>query len=262
MTRVQHEPAYVLHRYDFTESSVIVEAFTRQHGRVALIAKGAKKPSSNFRPILLPLQPLALGWTGDSEVRALKGAEWLGGHVMPSGAMLWAGLYANELLLKLLARDDAHPRLFDVYQACVRVLAQQQADLAELALRAFELALLRDIGLLSNLEQTSEQILRQTGDIALKLTPEAGLNPEHGTDVSPGDGLGIRAAQWANIERALAACMDAPHAQARMAAFAPLMRSCEPVAQALKTQLRSVLHYHCGVPLLKTRQVMLELRNL
>jgi DNA repair protein RecO (recombination protein O) len=258
MTRVQHESAFVLHRYDFTESSVIVEAFTRQHGRVALIAKGAKKPSSNFRPILLPLQPLALGWTGDSEVRSLKGAEWLGGHVMPTGSMLWAGLYANELLLKLLARDDAHPRLFDVYQACVRVLAEQRDDLADLALRAFELALLRDIGLLSNLEQQNEWIHGQPVQIALKMTPEAGLQPVADDESVPG----ISSAHWASIEQALGRCMDAPNAQTRLAAFTPLMRACEPAAATLKTQLRGVLHYHCATPMLKTRQVMLELRNL
>ena len=69
MKRVAHEPAYVLHHYDWSESSVIVEAFTRAHGRVALVAKGAKRPSSNFRPVLLPLQPLSLSWGGDAEIR-------------------------------------------------------------------------------------------------------------------------------------------------------------------------------------------------
>jgi DNA repair protein RecO (recombination protein O) len=136
-TRVQHEPGFVLHGYAYTESSVIVEAFTRAHGRVALIAKGAKKPSSNFRPILLPLQPLNLSWGGDAEVRTLKGAEWMGGGVMPTGERLWAGLYANELLLKLIARDDAHPRLFDVYSACVRVLAERRRS-EPLSLRCCE----------------------------------------------------------------------------------------------------------------------------
>ena len=70
--------AYVLHRYDWSESSLILEVFTRHHGRIALVAKGAKKPSSNFRPILLPLQPLHLAYGGDAEIRTLKGAEWMG----------------------------------------------------------------------------------------------------------------------------------------------------------------------------------------
>ena len=60
MKRISHEPGYVLHHYDWSESSVIIEALTRGYGRVALIAKGAKRPSSNFRPVLLPLQPLGV----------------------------------------------------------------------------------------------------------------------------------------------------------------------------------------------------------
>ena len=64
MNRVAHEPGYVLHHYDWSESSLIVEVFTRAHGRVALVAKGAKRPSSNFRAVLLPLQPLLLAWGG------------------------------------------------------------------------------------------------------------------------------------------------------------------------------------------------------
>ncbi len=104
--RVSHEPAYVLHRYDWSESSLILEVFTRHHGRIALVAKGAKRPSSNFRPVLLPLQPLQLNYGGDAEIRTLKGAEWMGGHVMPTGESLLSGYYLNELLLRLLARDD------------------------------------------------------------------------------------------------------------------------------------------------------------
>ncbi|WP_415842117.1 DNA repair protein RecO, partial [Paracidovorax anthurii] len=75
--RISEEPAYVLHRYDWSESSLILDVFTRHHGRVALVAKGAKKPTSNFRPVLLPLQPLRVGYTlggeGRGEVHALKG---------------------------------------------------------------------------------------------------------------------------------------------------------------------------------------------
>lgn len=260
MSRVQHESGFVLHRYDFSESSVIVEVFTRNHGRVALIAKGAKKPSSNFRPILLPLQPLSLSWGGEAEVRTLKSAEWQGGHVMPAGGLLWAGLYANELLLKLTARDDAHPKLFDLYVACTRVLAQGRDDVAELALRAFELGLLRDIGLLSKLEQQIQWIPRPSADIALKMTPEAGLQPLNDDSASASDV--ITSSQWANIESALVNCVDAPNAQARIAAFATLMRACEPVSAPLKTQARALLNYHCGTPMLKTRQVMFEIKNL
>ena len=72
--RILDEPAYVLHRYDWSESSLILETFTRHYGRIALVAKGAKRPSSNFRPVLLPLQPLQVSYGGDAEIRTLKSA--------------------------------------------------------------------------------------------------------------------------------------------------------------------------------------------
>ena len=139
MKRIHHEPAYVLHHYDWSESSLILEAFTRHHGRTALVAKGAKRPSSNFRPILLPLQPLSIGYGGDGEISTLKNAEWLGGHVMPSGDALLSGYYLNELLLRLVARDDPYAALFDVYAGVVRVLAGTQGEALEPVLRAFVL---------------------------------------------------------------------------------------------------------------------------
>ena len=89
MKRVVHEPGFVLHRYDWSESSVIVEAFTRAHGRVVLVAKGAKRPSSNFRSVLLPLQPLVLAWGGDAEIRTLKSAEWGGVSTCPGRCAPW-----------------------------------------------------------------------------------------------------------------------------------------------------------------------------
>ena len=104
LKRISDEPAYVLHRYDWSESSLILEVFTRHHGRIALVAKGAKKPSSSFRPVLLPLQAIQVAYGGDADIRTLKSAEWAGGHVMPTGDALLSGYYLNELLLRLLAR--------------------------------------------------------------------------------------------------------------------------------------------------------------
>lgn len=146
--RISDEPAFVLHRYDWSESSLILEVFTRRHGRIALVAKGAKRPSSNFRPVLLPLQPLRVSFGGDAEIRTLKGAEWVGGQVMPTGDALLSGYYLNELVLLLLARDDPHPGLFDAYASAVQVLASEHGEALQPALRAFELVLLREIGLL------------------------------------------------------------------------------------------------------------------
>jgi DNA repair protein RecO (recombination protein O) len=85
---IADEPAYVLHRYDWSESSLILELFTRHYGRVALVAKGAKRPSSNFRPVLAAAAATARGIYRRCRIRTLKGAEWVGGHVMPTGDAL------------------------------------------------------------------------------------------------------------------------------------------------------------------------------
>jgi DNA repair protein RecO (recombination protein O) len=249
--RVSHEPGYVLHHYDWSESSVIVEAFTRQYGRVALVAKGAKRPSSNFRPVLLPLQPLSLSWGGAGEIRTLKGAEWGGGLVMPTGDALLSGYYVNELLLRLLAREDAHPRLFDVCTALVQVLASAGSEpLVAAALRAFELLLLREAGHLTALNAETATLAPLVVDARYRLLAESGLRASH-DEAEPV----LPASAWLALDGAMA---DA----------APFMATLQCVAGwpgdarvALRQQLRELLHYHCGVGTLRTRQLMLDLQR-
>jgi DNA repair protein RecO (recombination protein O) len=245
--RISDEPAYVLHRYDWSESSLILEVFTRHHGRIALVAKGAKKPSSNFRPILLPLQPLHLAYGGDAEIRTLKGAEWMGGHVMPTGDALMSGYYLNELLLNLLARDDPHPRLFDVYANVVQVIASEHGEALQAALRTFELLLLRDIGLLPLLDAQTMTLVALDPTARYCLVPEGGLR-----QTNESDRASLSGAQWLDLQTALA---DA-------APFTTTLRACAEVMSELKPQLRNLLNYHCGVKTLRTRQVMIDLQNL
>ena len=245
--RISNEPAYVLHRYDWSESSLILDVFTRHHGRVALVARGAKRPSSSFRPILLPLQPLHLAFGGDAEIRNLKSAEWQGGHVMPSGDALLSGYYLNELLMRLLAREDPHPTLFEAYAATVQLLASQNADMLQLALRAFELRLLRDIGLLPLLDTETATLAPLLPAKRYVLVAEAGLRQAHDDDR-----VSLSGEQWQAVQRALA----------EKALFSDTLRACLPAANELKLQLRALLHYHCGVRVLKTRQMMMELQAL
>ena len=252
MKRVAHEPAYVLHHYDWSESSVIVEAFTRAHGRVALVAKGAKRPSSNFRPVLLPLQPLSLSWGGDAEIRTLKSAEWGGGQVMPTGEALLSGYYANELLLRLLAREDAHPRLFDAYAALVHVLAAGEAEPQVAAgLRAFELLLLRETGHLPTLDAQTLTFAPLADAAPYRLVPEGGLRAAHADDAT-----WLRGVHWAALAEALED--EAPFSTTLHA----LVQWPADARGALRQQLRDVLHYHCGVGLLRTRQLLMELQSL
>ncbi|MBC7214923.1 MAG: DNA repair protein RecO [Burkholderiaceae bacterium] len=254
VTRISHEPAFVLHSYAWSESSLIVEAFCRHQGRVALVAKGAKKPSSNFRPVLLPLQPLQLSYTGaasaDADLHTLKGAEWQGGHVMPTGDALLAGLYLNELLLRLLARADPHPALFDAYAGTVAVLATAQGEALEPVLRSFELLLLREIGLLPSLDAQTLTLQPLQRDERYALVPEGGLRV-----AGEGERASLAGAQWLALQRAL----DEPTQSAR---FAAILRACGDLAGELKIQLRTLLQYHCGQPPLRTRQLLRDLQAL
>lgn len=247
--RIADEPAFVLHRYDWSESSLILELLTRHYGRIAVVAKGAKKPSSNFRPVLLPLQPLHVAFGGDAEIRTLKGAEWVGGQVMPTGDALLSGYYLNELLLRLLARDDPHPALFDVYAATVRVLAADDAQILQPALRAFELLLLREIGLLPSLDMQTATLAPLDPQQRYSLRAEGGLVEFHQEE-----GLGrgsLAGSQW----QALQAALDDP------APFNATLTAAASMGE-LKPQLRALLHYHCGVATLRTRQLMIDLQAL
>ncbi len=255
MNRVAHEPAFVLHRYDFSESSLVLEVFTRTFGRVALVAKGAKKPSSNFRPVLLPLQPLQVSYSGDGEVRTLKAAEWQGGHVMPTGQALLSGMYASELVMRLLARDDPHPKVFDAYAALCAVLSQCAANAATAdtteaaALRAFELLLLADAGLLPNLAQETATLSPLHADQRYTLKPELGLR------LAVDDEPALPGAQWLALQAALTT--SAHGAQT----LAHLVSAVVPGLAMLRPCLRAWVQQHGGKGL-RTRQVMLELRGL
>lgn len=139
-----NELAFILHAHPYRESSLIVEAFSRQHGRVALMARGARRPQSSIKSRLLAFQPLLLSWFGKGALRTLHGAEWQGGTLRLEGRALMCGFYLNELLLKLLAADDPHERLFDRYQETLAALSSGAEP--EPVLRRFELDLLSELG--------------------------------------------------------------------------------------------------------------------
>lgn len=135
------ERGYVLHTYPYSETSLIVEVFTRASGRVPLVAKGARRSRSGA---LMQFQPFHLSWSGRGDLRTLKKAEWQGGVPALPPARLFCGFYLNELMLKLLARDDAHEHLFDCYEHALEQLACSAPEAG--VLRGFEKALLKETG--------------------------------------------------------------------------------------------------------------------
>ncbi len=240
--------AYVLHHHDWSESSLILDLFTREHGRVAVAAKGAKRPYSQLRSVLVPFQRLNVAWSvkraENAEIHTLRTAEWAGGGLLP-GAALLAGFYLNELLIRLLPRQDAHPLLFDAYAATLPVLAQPGGTPAQAALRAFELVLLREHGVLPALDvvtQTQQPVGQGGGTGSYGLRPEIGLAPDAAA--------GVPGPWWLSAQAALDGG-DLPRLQS-LCALAPT---------ELKAQLRGLLHYHLGHHPLRTRQLMMELQQ-
>jgi DNA repair protein RecO (recombination protein O) len=142
--RQDGQTAFVLHTHPYRETSMLVEAYSRDHGRIALVARGARRPRSALRGMLLPFQPLVLSWAGRGELRTLIRAEWRGRYSPLRGQALICGFYLNELLLKLLARDDPHEGLFTIYEDTLAALARDGEQ--AVVLRRFEMCLLRELG--------------------------------------------------------------------------------------------------------------------
>jgi DNA repair protein RecO (recombination protein O) len=242
--------AYVLHRYDWSESSLILDLFTREQGRMAVAAKGAKRPYSQLRSVLLPFQRITVSLgkavvheEGASDVQTLRGAEWAGGAAMLTGAALFSGFYLNELLMKLLARHDPHAALFDVYAATLPALADADEARAQAALRAFELKLLQEIGLLPDLSLLTSTQQPVQPAIRYALLPDAGVTTASGGEL-PGEALiGLQAA----LEHG---------------SLPALQQACRTCLAALKLPLRGLIQHHLGSTPLRTRQVMTGLQSL
>jgi DNA repair protein RecO (recombination protein O) len=142
--RQDNEPAFVLHSHPWQETSLLLDTFSRHHGRLAIIARGARRPTSAHRGLLMAFRPLRLSWFGKGEVRTLHAAEYSG--ILPAllGMNLMCGFYVNELVIKLLHRDDPHERFFDLYHQTLLELGQ--GGRPDRILRRFEKGLLAELG--------------------------------------------------------------------------------------------------------------------
>jgi DNA repair protein RecO (recombination protein O) len=152
--RLEDQPAFVLHSYPYRETSLVMEVLSRNCGRVALVARGARRPRSALRGLLMGFQPLTMSWFGKHELRTLHSAEWQGGQPQLQGTALLCGFYLNELLLNLMARDDPHEQLFDYYQQTLQRLAHEQDHAS--TLRCFEKHMLQELGYALLLEHEAD----------------------------------------------------------------------------------------------------------
>ncbi|MEQ1437827.1 DNA repair protein RecO [Fontimonas sp. SYSU GA230001] len=143
--QVQLEPAYLLAQRPYRESSALLEVFTPAQGRVGLVARGARGPKSRLRGVLQPFAPLMLSWYSGGELGTLRAAEARSAPVVLTGERVFFGWYLNELLMRLVPRQDPHPALFALYEAVLACLTGSAGE-AEGGLRLFEKRLLAEIG--------------------------------------------------------------------------------------------------------------------
>jgi DNA repair protein RecO (recombination protein O) len=154
MTRFEGQPAYILHARPYRETSLVLDAFTREHGRVGLVARGVRRERSRLpRGVLQPLQPLLIGWVSRGELGTLTGAEAASAPITLGGDALLAAMYVNELVSRISGRNDAHAESFAAYALCLSRLAESP-DMAW-SLRRFERDLLADLGYALALTRTA-----------------------------------------------------------------------------------------------------------
>ncbi len=187
--KVDQQAGFILHRRPYSESSLLVEVFTREFGRLTLIAKGCRKKKTQPQGLFLPFKPLLISWVGRGELPILTGIEQPGFTPSLSGARVGCGYYINELILKLLHRHDAHEALFEKYQEQMLALTDQQNPFV--VLRVFEKYLLREIGfglILDHDVETGEAIRH---DMNYRYFPEKGpvLATSHESGVISGSTL-------------------------------------------------------------------------
>lgn len=236
--RQEAQAGFVLHSYPFRETSLLVEAFTRHHGRVGLVARGARRPRSSLRGVLFSFQPLLLSWTGKSDLLTLTRAEWQGPYAALKGQVLMCGFYLNELLLKLLARADPHERLYDAYRDTLVALAEGAEP--EGTLRCFELRLLEELGYAVTLDEDADSGASIVADARYVYLLEKG--PVQAS--RSGSGGGVELSGKTLIDMKAGAYDDAT------------------TQQQSKMLMRTLIDHYLGKQVLHTRQMLRELQEL
>jgi DNA repair protein RecO (recombination protein O) len=233
----QDELAFVLHSYPFRETSLILDVFSRQHGRLAMVARGARRPKSSLRGLLMNFQPLLLSWFGKGEVRTLHSAEWQGGQPYLQGTALMCGFYLNELLINLLARDDPHEQLFDYYRATLYRLAHEADQGA--TLRCFEKHLLQELGYALVLDREAGSGKAIQAELCYRYAMERGALPDDGD-----------------------ARVGLPVLGKTMLDMAADDYTDPTTAQQSKQLMRVLLNHHLGGKTLHTRELIKDLQKL
>ena len=234
------QAVYVLHTYPFKETSLVVELFSQQFGRIAAVAKGARRPHSAMRGMLQSFQMLSGAWSGKNELKTLHSLDWNAGLTLIKGEALMCGFYMNELLLRLLPKEDAHENLFEYYANALQTLANG-ADLAT-TLRRFELKLLQEMGY-------AVPLLQDENDVAIEADKTYRYEAEFGACELKGSNIGM---QKNGIQLSGKTMLDM--ARDDYADSATQSQS--------KQLMRYLLAYYLGDKPLHTRQLLIDLQGL
>ncbi len=237
--RVDMQPAFILHARAYRESSQILEVFCRDHGRIGLVAKGARRPRSRWAGLLRAFMPLNLSWSGRGGLFTLRNAEPSGASSEVSGSQLMSGFYLNELILKLLERGDGHPELFAWYAQALSELAENRDT--EPVLRRFEVNLLNEVGYGLNLTHDAVSHQPLVPDQNYQYVIEQGAVPAESGEFGEAGNFVFSGADILAIGTGIYASGQ----QLRSA----------------KRLLRAVLNHHLGGRPLKTRQVLASMRR-
>ena len=231
-SKVALEPAFILHHYPYRDSSLLLEVFTRGHGRLGLVARGARSARSRWRGQVQPFRPLLLSWRQRGELGTLTGLEVPALSGIPAGRRLLSVYYLNELILRLLARHDPHPEVFDAYAEAICDIDTAE----EPALRVFEKRLLQALGYGLQLEHEADSGLPVDQDAWYEYLPERGpVRRAHTRE----QGIFLRGSSLTALRRE---------------------RLADPVCcREVKALMRAALSIYLGPRPLKSREVLRQL---
>ena len=183
--RIAQQPAFVLHHHPYRNTSLLIEALSRDHGRIGLVARGVRTPRSRLKGLLQPFVPLLLSWSGKGELLQLVAAEEGENTIALPAERLLSGLYVNELLLRLLHRFDPCSEIFDAYARLLVALGTEESE--ESALRIFEKRLLSALGyglMLATDTSGAKIIPEKTYYYILEHGPTAGIAPNTSIEIT------------------------------------------------------------------------------
>jgi DNA repair protein RecO (recombination protein O) len=234
--RVQQQAAFILHYKPFRDTSQILDLISRDHGKLAVVARGSRGAKSRLKGVLRPFMPLSMSWVIKSDLGTLTGAEVRGAPLSLSGDALLSGYYVNELILHFLHRHDPQPEIFDAYARTIEALAETGAAVAPI-LRQFEMALLRHSGYALNLDYESGSSNSLAAEQHYEYRMEQGpvaVSRDEGPLVFKGQILAAIAAEQFGEQAVL---------------------------RAANRLMREVISFHLGGKELKSRKVLLEMHR-